>query len=103
MPSTNTTTVVLTPAAQAVKEDLAPIFGLKPILSAGLVLFGRLTAEEQKRAIADASGHILSEDLYNNDVLAGKVADILAKYGIREGSEPGSRSAGSKVRRGSVA
>jgi hypothetical protein len=34
MPSKNTTTVVLTEKAQIIKEDLAPIYGLKNILSA---------------------------------------------------------------------
>jgi len=55
MPSKNTTTVVLTEKAQEIKEDLAPIFGLKNILSAGLVLMGKLSAEQQKAIIAEAN------------------------------------------------
>jgi hypothetical protein len=50
------TTVVLTKVAQEVKEDLAPVFGLKNILSAGLLLFGRLSSDQQKDIIAQANG-----------------------------------------------
>jgi len=46
------TTVNLTEIAQAIKEDLAPIFGLKNILSAGLLLFSRLSDSNQKKTIA---------------------------------------------------
>lgn len=55
MPSKQHTTVVLTKPAQAVKDDLAPIFGLKNILSAGLILFGKLSDAAQKAAIAKAN------------------------------------------------
>lgn len=56
MPSKNTTTVVLSEIAQEVKDDLAPVFGLKNILSAGLLLFSRLNAEQQKTIISEALG-----------------------------------------------
>jgi len=49
------TTVILTETAQAVKEDLAPVFGLKNILSAGLFLLSDLSTEEQKQAIIKAN------------------------------------------------
>ena len=55
MPSKNTTTVVLSEKSQLIKEDLAPVFGLKNILSAGLILFGRLKSDEQKSTIAEAN------------------------------------------------
>lgn len=61
MPSKNTTTVVLTEKAQMIKEDLAPIFGLKNILSAGLVLIGKLSAEKKQEIITEANGDILKE------------------------------------------
>lgn len=48
------TTVNLTETAQKVKDDLAPVFGLKNILSAGLVLFGKLSTDEQKSVIMEA-------------------------------------------------
>jgi len=50
------TTVNLSEKAQAIKDDLAPLFGLKNILSAGLILFGNLTSDQQKRAIAESNG-----------------------------------------------
>jgi len=50
------TTVVLAEKAQAIKDDLAPVFGLKNIISGGLILFGRLSADEQKAIIAEANG-----------------------------------------------
>ena len=43
------TTVNLNELAQKVKEDLAPIYRLKNILSAGLILFGRLSADRQRQ------------------------------------------------------
>lgn len=55
MASDKQTTVNLTEKAQVIKEDLAPVFGLKNILSAGLVLFGKLTDSEQKIAINKAN------------------------------------------------
>jgi len=51
----NQTTVVLSEAAQKVKDELAPIFGLKTILSTGLVLLSKLSSDEQKAAIAEAN------------------------------------------------
>jgi len=55
MPSRNPTTVVLTKKAQDIKDDLAPVFGLKNILSAGLILFGELSSDQQKKIIAGAN------------------------------------------------
>ena len=52
MPSKKTTTVVLSDSVQEIKDSLAPIYGLKNILSAGLYLFNRLPASEQKKIIA---------------------------------------------------
>jgi len=37
--------------AQKIKDELAPVYGLKNILSAGLVLFGHLTAKKQREII----------------------------------------------------
>jgi hypothetical protein len=48
------TTVNLTCKAQTIKDDLAPIFGLKNILSAGLLLFNKLSSDEQKQLIDNA-------------------------------------------------
>ena len=51
----NPTSVVLNETVQKIKDELAPIYGLKNILSAGLAIFGRLSADEQKKAIAEVN------------------------------------------------
>ena len=51
------TTVNLLPIAQAVKEDLAPVYGLKNILSAGLFLLNKLSDTEQKELIRQLNGN----------------------------------------------
>lgn len=63
----NQTTVVLSEKAQIIKEDLAPVFGLKNILSAGLLVFGKLTTTEQKLEIKRANGSLEAEPLQNPD------------------------------------
>jgi len=52
MKKTKHTTVILSNSVQKIKEDLTPIYGLKNILSAGLLLFSRLSDTEQKKTIA---------------------------------------------------
>jgi hypothetical protein len=52
MKKTKHTTVILSNSVQKIKEDLTPIYGLKNILSAGLLLFSRLSDIEQKKTIA---------------------------------------------------
>ena len=49
------TTVNLTKEAQIIKEDLAPVYGLKNILSAGLILFNKLSHADQKSLIREVS------------------------------------------------
>ena len=56
MSSKTHTTVVLNESVQKIKDELSPIYGLKNILSAGLLIFSRLSAEEQKQAIAEVNG-----------------------------------------------
>lgn len=51
----NPTTVRLTENAQAIKDNLSPVFGLKNILSAGLLLFDRLSSDDQKKLITEAN------------------------------------------------
>lgn len=57
MAKKNPTTVHLTPIAEKILEKEAPLLGgIKPILSAGLVLLGKLSGDEQKKAIGEAQG-----------------------------------------------
>jgi hypothetical protein len=63
MASEKQTTVNLSKKALEIKIDLAPIFGLKNILSAGLVLLNKLSTEDQKRVIEEAKGLSIEEPL----------------------------------------
>lgn len=75
MRTRNQTTVILTEKAQKAKDDLAPLFGLKNILSAGLVLLSRLSADEQKAIIAEAVGRPGESGITNR---TQKIREILA-------------------------
>ncbi len=55
MGNENPTTVRLNETAQKIKERQSSFFGLKNVLSAGLLLFDRLSDSEQKKAIADVN------------------------------------------------
>ena len=59
MPRKNPTSVVLNESVQQVKDELSPIYGLKNILSAGLLIFSRLSAEEQKQFIAEVNNQLI--------------------------------------------
>jgi len=78
MAKVNHTTVVLTKVAQEVKDDKAPVFGLKNILSAGLVLFGRLTSDEQIRIIAEANSLVSAPDSNIDDIQAEFLSHLQA-------------------------
>lgn len=65
---TDLTTVRLSEKAQEIKEELTPVFGLKNILSAGLVLFNKLNAEQQKKIIIAANS--ADPDKVVNDVIS---------------------------------
>ena len=52
----NITTVRLSEKALEIKRKLAPVFGMKNIVSAGLILLDRLSADQQKAVIAEANG-----------------------------------------------
>jgi len=53
MPSKQHTTIVLNKSVQKIKDELTPIYGLKNIVSAGLLLFSKLSDSEQKKIIAE--------------------------------------------------
>lgn len=52
----NPTTVRLTEKARKIKDELGTVFGLKNILSAGLVVFSQMSEKDQKLAIQEANG-----------------------------------------------
>ena len=52
----NITTVRLSEKALEIKKKLAPVFGMRNIVSAGLILLDRLPAAQQKTVIAEANG-----------------------------------------------
>lgn len=55
MTKKNPTSFVLSNSIQNIKDELAPIYGLKNILSAGLLLLSRLSDTEQKKIIAEVN------------------------------------------------
>ena len=56
MGSKNQTTVVLTSEAEPIREKLAPMFGLKNVVSAGLVALNKLSRADLMRIVAEAMG-----------------------------------------------
>jgi len=50
------TTVDLTEVAKKIKAELAPKYGLRGTLSAGLVALSKLSADDRERAVAEAKG-----------------------------------------------
>ena len=56
MTSNYPTSVNLTETAQSVRDNLSCVYGLKNCLSAGLILFGRLSPAEQQAVIREANG-----------------------------------------------
>jgi hypothetical protein len=82
----NPTTVHLTKKADAIRQKEAPIWGLKQVLSAGLILFDKLSAKEQKRAVAEANA--VDVDAPNRQPLREAIETI--KRSIQaKGREPG--------------
>ena len=51
MPNKTRTTIVLSDKFHSLKNKLASVYGLKNVVSAGLLLFNRLSALEQKKII----------------------------------------------------
>ena len=56
MPRKNPTSVALNETVQKIKDEMAPVYGLKNILSAGLVLFWRLSPPEREVAVRAGQG-----------------------------------------------
>ena len=70
MPRKNPTSVTLNEIVQKIKDELAPVYGLKNILSAGLLLLSRLSDSEQKKTIAEV--HQIEAD----EIVSSAEADV---------------------------
>jgi hypothetical protein len=77
------TTVVLNDSIQKIKDELAPVYGLKRILSAGLWLFSRLSADEQKAVITELNR------LGPAQVDAKKIVDVAATHSAMQKQKKG--------------
>lgn len=75
MPSKNTTTVVLNENVQEIKDELSPIYGLKNILSAGLLLFSRLSDTDQKKTVAEVN-RMAHAEKEAGEIVAAAEADV---------------------------
>ena len=74
MPRKTPTSIVLNAFCQEIKGELTPIYGLKNILSAGLLLFSQLSDTEQKRAIAELHNMAQAEQEVDK-IVSGAEAD----------------------------
>jgi len=82
------TSFVLNETIQKIKEELTPIYGLKNILSAGLLLFSRLSDTEQKRIIAEVNEENITEkQSFSSNIKS--VRDILKEVASAEKQTPG--------------
>lgn len=90
MDAQNPTTVRLSEKAQVVKDDLASIFGLKNILSAGLILLGRLSAEQKQVIIAEANNKDSKPKIKCSDIDMSECIEMVkhhVKYKIPSAEE----------------
>ena len=53
MKTDNPTTVRLSESMQKIKDKVSPIYGLKNVLEAGLLMFSRLSSVEREKIIAE--------------------------------------------------
>ena len=83
MPSKNHTSVVLSDNLQAVKDRLMPVYGLKNLISAGLLLFSRLSDTDQRKIIEDVN-EVSKEPLsvYPDSRIRQMVHEELAAMGL---------------------
>ena len=80
------TSVDLTEFVQPIKERLVPIYGLKGILSAGILVFSKLPAEDREKAITEAQG--LKIDKTSKKSLQGTIQIIKEMLEV-ERQQPG--------------
>lgn len=86
MGSRKQTAVNLTDSVQKIKDELFPIYGLKNILSAGLLLFSRLSAGDQKKVVAEVN-QMSQADRQADKLLSSAEADS-AKQQQKTGRKP---------------
>ncbi len=86
MGSRKQTAVNLTESVQRIKDELSPIYGLKNILSAGLLLFSRLSDSEQKRIVAEVN-RMAQARRQAEEIVSGAEADA-AKQRRKPGRKP---------------
>lgn len=67
------TTVVLSPQVEKIKQELMSVYGLKNVISAGLSLFSKLDANEQKRLIFQINH---SEPMDKKKILTDAIENI---------------------------
>ena len=78
MPSSKTTTVVLSKKAQEIKDRLAPAFGLKNILCVGLELFDALPDNEKIKRTAEVN-KASAVDQQADELVSAAEADAVKK------------------------
>jgi hypothetical protein len=76
---TKRTTVDLTESAQLIKEQLVKAFGLKNILSAGLLLLNKLTTLDVSRVVSEVNEDLVEFDPYVDRWKLFKVSQFLTE------------------------
>ena len=78
----NITTVRLSEKALEIKKKLAPVFGMRNIVSAGLILLDRLPAAQQKTVISEANGIEFVKPLSGDDDLDEEIRAFARSYAV---------------------
>ena len=92
MPRRNPTSVTFNETIQKIKDELAPVYGLKNILSAGLLLFSRLSDSDQKKIVAELNQMVdidisaIQSRYFSN---AQSIRNVLREITLIEKQSPG--------------
>jgi len=92
MPRRNPTSVTFNETIQKIKDELAPVYSLKNILSAGLLLFSRLSDGEQKKIVAELNQMVdidisaIQSRYFSN---AQSIRNVLREITLIEKQSPG--------------
>lgn len=82
MAKSKTSTVVLNAVVQKVKDELSPIYGWENIVSSGLLLFSRLSDDEQREVVIE---------LQKIKIDAKKVAKVVSAAKARDAKQKQTR------------